>query len=73
MFVRYLTQAHKYKFKNKNALLATRGHKQCWHFARGIIPQLGKASCTKMPFRIASRTAHTAKRLAIMRDQTSKT
>jgi hypothetical protein len=40
----------------------TRGHKQCWHFTRGIIPQLGKATCTKMPFRSASRTAHTAKR-----------
>jgi len=40
----------------------TRGHKQCWHYSRGIIPQLGKASCTKMPIRIASRTAHTAKR-----------
>jgi len=48
-------------FINKG-LPITRGHKQCWHFARGIIPQLGKTYCIRMPFRIASRTAHTAER-----------
>jgi hypothetical protein len=50
----------------------TRGHKQCWHFARGIIPQLGKTYCIKMPFRIANRTAHTAKRLAVILNEALK-
>jgi hypothetical protein len=40
----------------------TRGHKQCWHFTRVIIPQLVKTYCNKMPKRFAIRTAHTAKR-----------
>ena len=46
---------------------ATRGHKQCWLYSRGIIPQLGKTNCIKMPFRSATSTAHTAKRYGLFK------
>jgi hypothetical protein len=48
----------------ENLRLPTRGHKQCLHFARGIIPQSVLIFCNRMPLRFAIRTAHTAKRWA---------